>query len=470
MSRERWSHKIESHSPPIEIYERIDRGDQLYMKWSEGKSHRRPKLKNISTVRAPDGRIRQRNVRKAVAEALKQYEEEVGGRKLTTPPAEASDAGLTLGAGFDLVLDERRGKYASKTQRYKAMKRTKRRVLQVLGEEITFEMLRPIHYRLIWRTYAEKRKDWGLNLRSAEAAVSCLFSAENWLYQQGHIQAVHGPGIGWRVELCSEWEQLTGERPDPYRPRHDEDEAAKLWKHLPKADVRLQLAYELGAEYRLGQVIRADRLDLDLSSGAGLGHGTFRIRGRGRKLGQLVFLTAEQRAAVDNALGPDGFLSNFEAAYQVAELKNYPLFPGGKLREGKAVVRKNGSRMNRRSLLDHFHALEEIAGVEQVEGRGWYGVRRISSDLTADETQDDRVRDASGGWKPGSGTRERVYAQQERQKVLGEAAEARRRARGATPAEGKEVGNRTESDALEALEKLGIPREKLEAVLSLLTV
>lgn len=36
--------------------------------------------------------------------------------------------------------------------------------------------------------------------------------------------------------------------------------------------------------------------------------------------------------------------------------------------------------LNKRTLNDLFHQPERISGVEPVEGRGWYGIRRKATD------------------------------------------------------------------------------------------
>ena len=39
-----------------------------------------------------------------------------------------------------------------------------------------------------------------------------------------------------------------------------------------------------------------------------------------------------------------------------------------------------------------------VGKVDHVEGRGWYGLRRIAADLAESATTDDRVKDRLGGW------------------------------------------------------------------------
>lgn len=45
--------------------------------------------------------------------------------------------------------------------------------------------------------------------------------------------------------------------------------------------------------------------------------------------------------------------------------------------------------INRRTVRDLFNALEDAAGVEHVEGRALYGLRRLSADLAEDSGETD---------------------------------------------------------------------------------
>ena len=75
-----------------------------------------------------------------------------------------------------------------------------------------------------------------------------------------------------------------------------------------------------------------------------------------------------------------------------------------------------------------FQALEKIAGVPHVPGRGWYGLRRIATDLAETATTDDRVRDRLGSWQD-SETRKQIYQDRMTQQLRAEAASVRREIR-----------------------------------------
>jgi hypothetical protein len=96
-------------------------------------------------------------------------------------------------------------------------------------------------------------------------------------------------------------------------------------------DPRTELAVEVGAELRLGQVLRVMRSELDLTARDlapyGTPYGKLKVRGRGKKGGETIVLTLEQRAAIDRSLA--GYLSDLEAQYDPENKKtDYCLFVG----------------------------------------------------------------------------------------------------------------------------------------------
>ena len=83
-----------------------------------------------------------------------------------------------------------------------------------------------------------------------------------------------------------------------------------------------------------------------------------------------------------------------------------------------------------RILTDLFHALERIAGVTPVEGRGWYGIRRKATDVYEDYESDERVLNDQTGHR-NSETRRNAYQEREREEIRAKSAETRRRVRAA---------------------------------------
>jgi len=179
--------------------------------------------------------------------------------------------------------------------------------------------------------------------------------------------------------------------------------------HVLDVDPRIELAVELGAEMRLGQVGEARRSQLDLTRSPLAPHGRFAVYGKGKKAGETLALTEEQRTAVDHAL--ETVLAEAEAQYDPADRRtDYYLLPSGRLVQGAATVeRARRAPLTRDALRKAFHALEVAAGVTPVIGRGWYGLRRIATDAAPNYTSDRRVLDKLGGWTAGSTTREDTY-------------------------------------------------------------
>ena len=153
-------------------------------------------------------------------------------------------------------------------------------------------------------------------------------------------------------------------------------------------DPRLKLMLDVGASLRLGQVARLTRVGVNLAEfrtvDPATGHcsvvGFADVKGRGKKESPGAALHSEQRASVQEAL--DGFLAPLEALYQAGVLVDYPMCPGGALKQG--MVNPNNSATAKPvangALLKWFKQLEHAAGVMTVPDRGWYGVRRAFTD------------------------------------------------------------------------------------------
>ncbi len=193
----------------------------------------------------------------------------------------------------------------------------------------------------------------------------------------------------------------------------------------------------MGAEYRIGQVLTARRSDVSFQVGENLHterglpakectECVFDIRGNYKKPGQKVVLTPEQFECLSRELR-DGYLSENKRLYAAGLLSNYCLFPAGKLGEGKAPAAETLRPLGREAALRFFHELEMLSGVKPVDGRGWYGLRRVSTDLGPKYSSDERVLNAQGGWRE-SETRA-GYQDRENPDVRREAAVVRRAVR-----------------------------------------
>jgi len=70
--------------------------------------------------------------------------------------------------------------------------------------------------------------------------------------------------------------------------------------------------------------------------------GQIEIPGAGKKHGEVVVFTPEQRRAVDDALG--GYLANYQAVWRAGQIEDYFLFPGSKMR----MLHDSGRRWTRK--------------------------------------------------------------------------------------------------------------------------
>lgn len=109
------------------------------------------------------------------------------------------------------------------------------------------------------------------------------------------------------------------------------------------------------------------------------------------------------------------------------------MFPEGRFRAGRAVVRTDLSHVTRDGMRGHFQDLETLAGVPHVQGRGWYGIRRTAIDLTRKITTDARVLDAVHA--NSDQVRKDIYALKETPETLAAASAVRVAYRAALPPE-----------------------------------
>ncbi|HEX8241887.1 MAG TPA: hypothetical protein VF541_00270 [Longimicrobium sp.] len=153
--------------------------------------------------------------------------------------------------------------------------------------------------------------------------------------------------------------------------------------------------------------------------------GRFVVHGAGKKHGEVVDLHPELRTLADEVLST-GYLAEAEAAFQRREIDDYFLFPAGKLRGGSVPLeRATRQELGTTAIRKMFVAVEAIAGVEHVQGRAFYGLRRQATDLAPGFATDARVLNRLSGHLD-SATRERVYQEKENQRVRARAAKARR--------------------------------------------
>jgi integrase len=189
----------------------------------------------------------------------------------------------------------------------------------------------------------------------------------------------------------------------------------------------LHLALELGAELRLGQVIRARRPDLNLE------HKTFTVYGKGHKQGEKVHLTEGQLRVVKYYL-TTGYLRFLEES-----MADYPLFPSGELRgwlvKGEPGIPYASKRsaekgsVGRDALDEWFHNAERLAGVPVIKGRAAYGLKRRSVDKAKEEGISREGMQHLGGWSD-TQMPDKIYADQNADYSRDEARDIRAKIRG----------------------------------------
>ena len=468
-----WTYSYGPKPYTVFAFERPERGNQIFARWTnmarrdarESGLHRREKQSLGIVVRDPStGRLDPKLVRAAELEVQRLHARLITGTLPQAPTERAAAAlpalptadALTLREGFRLALDPKRGKYAStETRRYDDMVLYESRLFglkpgtrPLINPQLTWKELHLRDIRALWRTMADAyvRTDGReFGIRVAEQIVDALYSVASWLREESHIAPdVARPLDSWRKRLRDEWAQRTDEQPHrPHRPRHTVDEFHRIFAALsdPRVDPRIRLAIELAAECRTGQVLRCTRRmltipELDPSTYEDLPAGSLGqvvIPGAGKKHGETIVLTPEQRRAVDDALA--GYLANYEAAWQAEEIADYYLFPGSRMRmldesgtRWTRRVRAGVKPMSRDGARVAFKHLEAIAKIDHILGRGWYGLRRQAADMAETATNDDRVKDRLGGWQD-SETRKSIYQDRETDELRAQAASVRRQLR-----------------------------------------
>ena len=488
-----WKYSYGAKPRVVFAMERPDRGGQVFVRFNNpdkpGGEKRDRKSLGIVVRDAKTGRVDPKLVRAAEL-AVQQFqarllvgklpaptalESKPNAASVAAPPREPTFAVLTIRAGFDLALDIERGKYGSnRTRRYDQMLKYRERLfgglqhaVPLLDRKLTWDAFVPAEARALWRRMADRNvasKGHEFGVRAAEGVVDAIYSVAAWLREE----SVLAPDVArapaqWRKALKEEWAQRTGQRRSrPHRPRHTVGEYRRIFATItdPRVDPRIRLAIELAAECRTGQVLRCMRRMLalpvvtpnDYESAPSGTLGNIEIPGAGKKHGEVVVFTPEQRRAVDDSLA--GYLANYEAAWRAGQIDDYHLFPGSRMR----MLDQAGRRWTRRVRSDvkplsrdgariAFKDLEAIAKVDHVEGRGWYGLRRIAADLAESATTDDRVKDRLGGWQ-NSETRKQIYQDRHTDALRVEAANVRRALR--RGAESQLTGT-APSDDLDAL-------------------
>jgi hypothetical protein len=479
--------------------ERPERDFEVFLRWQEkhpqsGESVPRYSATGL-TVRDDRGRRRREKEQKVVAVAERAQALLAAGRNprdWKKAERKTGEVPRTLAEGFREALPDAHNRehvgtlYAVRDRVSLDARLGADYVELHLGPDTLWADLKPAHVVRLWRAMARAYKGGkGPGFRSVKRALSALHST--W----SHLREVHDeffPAPHWPVRsgrrLREDWEKITGERLKELRRerrkrlRYSEAELKKLFSHLPLSrdvgivrgrtrkrtvvetrpycDPRVRTVVEIGAELRPGQVLRAMRSHLDLTLGlGGFGLGRFlgEKLGKGQKAGETVDLHPELRAYIEEIL--NGYLSELEAGRKAGIIDDYPLFPSGKLVDGRIplerVLKYPTRTLHVTNALKHWIAFEKAAGVKHVKGRGFYGLRRGLSDSAKDRCSDDRVLDRLTGHQDPN-TRREFDLDEERDADRARAAEVRRQMRLALAGTLGEEGERESAD--DGLEEL----------------
>lgn len=417
-TNEIWSHS-EGVSPfKVTVYENVDRDRTLYLRWREDRPGRERNwtVKSLKKgLRTAGGRIILEVRRWAIEQAKNQHLTLVRG----APKAAVVKAPLRLGDTEAKLIDEKKGKYPKDTPHRREVLRALRYAVEVWGKDRLWESLKPEDFRELWRGRMKTlQEDGHVGHRGAEVVVARILAIAEWLRSEQviPISACHIQS-DWKTTIRTE----AGE-PEPSRPRYTLEEMRSIIRVAPEVDPRFGLLVALGAELRLGQVVRTMRSGLDLDKGQ------FRVFGRGKKLGALVILTPGQVVACRRALA--GYLRHLEAT-----AIDYPLWPSGKLigaSAGEGVAKdQHATRppVNRRTIGEWWNQAEELAGIPHVPGRGAYGVRRVAVDGALAEGVSLEGLQAGGGWSDIQ-VPQTIYRESELASASSEAARVRAKVRG----------------------------------------
>ncbi len=439
-----WSQTIQIGTHSVYAWERNERHGHIFIKFTD---HRRSGSDRRAKMKVP-GDLRVRNAKGAIEQklvrvVLRRIEQLADQLFFGEAPSGAKPREMTLSEGFDRVLDFDVGKYPTKTRRWDEVARAARRLCVLLGKQKPWTEVGPGDVRGIWRRLAKEYMRGNpsqprCGARQAEVTVDALYATAAWLRDEGLLPAdTLLPTTKWRSRLKSDWKEIVGESVEPRRPRHTQEEMRRLFENMrrPEVDPRFALAFDVGGEQRLGQVLRCKRSQLDLTpvdvsqiSVLEPGQlGSLKVEGSGQKRASIIFLTSEQRLAVESALS--GYLADYETAFIRGEVDDYPVFPSGRLKAGRAKLSPAPQALTRDAALKMFRRLEEVAGVSRIKDRGWYGVRRVATDVAEDLVRDERVLNSLTGHRD-STTRRMIYQDHERKEVLVEAAKVRRAIRG----------------------------------------
>lgn len=424
-----WRYTVGMLPHRVLAYEDPARQHVVYLRWRAAGDWRRKSLG--FGIRTPKGTIDKAQEKRAREAADHQYARLLSGG--VTPKAPAVE--LTIADGWTLAKDPNTGKWPEDTAHRREMDRALARAKSTWGARTAWNDIDRGEIRRLWRTeFRRARANGHEGVRSTEVVVARVMAVATWLRDEQRIAPTACvPWKAMKEEMRVDFAKATQGRYAPQRLRFTPDEYRALLAAAVLVDPRWDLLLTLGAEYRLGQVKRVRRPDVDLE------RGRVTVRGAGKKRGVVIVLTAGQREKLTAALGPGGYLHGLEVLYLAKKIPDYPLFPGVRLpvRDGQPITRREHAtrpEIDSTQLRKWMRQTEQKARVDgkpiaHETGRGWYGLRRAAVDAAKAAKISREGLQAHGGWSDAQ-IPDTIYADQQAEYAQEEAATIRAQIRG----------------------------------------
>lgn len=416
---------------PFTVALEVRKDESMRLRWYIGRTKQRMTLPSLKH-KNPSGEVRVHDLHEAQRLALRAsqlLQEGSDPRDAVEPAVRVPDVSVLTATSLGVLamefLDSRCGGISTDSiVNYRSLLQDARVVLgdaydlDMLGEETHAPLVRglaelwkqrrqllDVSLELLKKTpevakavIAESRRGGPV---AAEKAVSLMYTLAQWASRQRKLRPPPALAKDWREKIANLWTEEVGTRHIVNRPRHKPKEGQSMVRSLSMADERVRLWFATGYGARGGQVRLVMRNTVDLEADDATS-GRFFVPGGGRKKpGQWIDLGGRSVAAFRRAFST--WLLPFEDAYIGGLLSNYWIYPEGEfgwsdltLDEMRSIGPISEDYLG--TLYDRF---ELATGVEKIEGRRWYGHRRLFKTLTQKYEKDRRVLDRLMGHHTG---------------------------------------------------------------------
>lgn len=391
MGRKRrlWSYSTGRYGSTVRIYEpRLAAPLRFDWREDDGTRHRPEVSPALVVRRSPDEATDPVLTRKA--EDL--CERKAAELRLEPLREESAPDTLTLGRAYDLFFDERRRALPKSRSARTHHEGSRDFWLAELGAEAVVDGIPPADVLGALKRLKEKGQT-----PTALKRLSNLRTLINWLREDMGFDTLRDPTRGRKLKKAA---IRKGHQPRRRRFTDEERDAimAEVYREENPVDPRFRLFMTLVRKSgpRGVQARTATRrgLDVPLEPPPPKGHaphGWLVLPAAKDQDPMIIYLSAEERAEIDAALA--GYLAKYEAAYQAGEITDYPLMPGGRMDRDELTDEPISDRSFRLML----HAMEDAAGVDHQDWRGFHGFRRSWVDEMDTKVGLDTAAHA-GGW------------------------------------------------------------------------